>query len=246
MTSLSLQPSPDSKESKADFTSTSNVVTFHDEPSSSASPSRNNSSITVSTTVNSTRSPASAAHSRAASNADFKRQGAEFKLRTKSERTLASPLPNSPRFNAFKARRNEGTGNKLEANNRENDNETRDAGEATMRYLSLSDEFDQPYERALFCLAPSLPLRQLMIRVSRSNAFRVAVLVVILVNSLLLASNADVPIAVKITIWSLFSLEMAIKVLAQGFVFAGPASYLRDGWNMLDCAVIIFLCVRKP
>jgi voltage-dependent calcium channel L type alpha-1D len=35
----------------------------------------------------------------------------------------------------------------------------------------------------------------------------------------------------------IYTLEMVLKVIAQGFVMR-PFSYLRDGWNILDFSVV--------
>jgi hypothetical protein len=39
---------------------------------------------------------------------------------------------------------------------------------------------------------------------------------------------------------SIFILEMMMKVIAQGFLFCGPDSYLRDPWNILDFMTVTF------
>lgn len=38
---------------------------------------------------------------------------------------------------------------------------------------------------------------------------------------------------------SIFIVEMLMKVVSQGFLMAGPGSYLRDHWNQLDFVVVI-------
>lgn len=37
----------------------------------------------------------------------------------------------------------------------------------------------------------------------------------------------------------LFSLEAAIKIIVHGFLFAGPQSYIRNPWNMLDFLIVL-------
>lgn len=36
-----------------------------------------------------------------------------------------------------------------------------------------------------------------------------------------------------------FLIEVLLKILAFGFVFNGPDSYLRDGWNLIDFLIAI-------
>ena len=37
----------------------------------------------------------------------------------------------------------------------------------------------------------------------------------------------------------IFLFEFALKVISNGFLFAGPCSYLRSGWNRLDFIVVL-------
>ena len=37
----------------------------------------------------------------------------------------------------------------------------------------------------------------------------------------------------------LFILEAIIKIIVYGFLFNGPDSYLRDGWNIFDFIVVV-------
>ena len=42
---------------------------------------------------------------------------------------------------------------------------------------------------------------------------------------------------------ALFTLEMLLKILAQGFFIPSPTAYLRDPWNLLDCSIVIISLV---
>ena len=37
----------------------------------------------------------------------------------------------------------------------------------------------------------------------------------------------------------IFAIEMAMKIISTGFLLNGPSSYLKDGWNCLDFAVVL-------
>ena len=37
----------------------------------------------------------------------------------------------------------------------------------------------------------------------------------------------------------IYVLEMIMKIIAFGFLFNGPESYLRVGWNILDFIVVV-------
>jgi hypothetical protein len=37
----------------------------------------------------------------------------------------------------------------------------------------------------------------------------------------------------------IFTLEVIIKVMANGFILNGPTSYVHNGWNMIDLVIVI-------
>ena len=45
---------------------------------------------------------------------------------------------------------------------------------------------------------------------------------------------------VNLMICYIFLVEVIIKSIAFGFLFNGPDSYLRDGWNFIDFLIAIF------
>lgn len=71
-----------------------------------------------------------------------------------------------------------------------------------------------------------------------------------MVSSLLLCfeSPLDDPVGIKsilleqinLIICIIFIIEVLIKSIAFGFLFNGPSSYLRDGWNIIDFFIAIF------
>lgn len=81
-------------------------------------------------------------------------------------------------------------------------------------------------------------------KVYSSKPFEKICIGVILVNSFSLATED--PLAVSTTplqnamenvFLALYSTEMAIKILALGFVF-NKGAYLRDPWNILDFIIV--------
>jgi hypothetical protein len=52
------------------------------------------------------------------------------------------------------------------------------------------------------------------------------------------ALNLDLETAEYVFVF-LFTIEMCIKVIANGFIFCGPPSYIRDNWNKLDFLIVV-------
>lgn len=48
----------------------------------------------------------------------------------------------------------------------------------------------------------------------------------------------------EVTLTSVFCLEAALKIVANGFVLCGSTSYIRSGWNVLDL-LVLFISVRN-
>ena len=80
-----------------------------------------------------------------------------------------------------------------------------------------------------------------------SKAFSACIIVLILGNTVTLALNSpsasqqlkDVLEVIELVMLILFTLEMALKMLAFGLVGADPKGYFRDGWNWLDCFIVV-------
>lgn len=45
---------------------------------------------------------------------------------------------------------------------------------------------------------------------------------------------------IDIVITSFFVMESVTKIIAYGFIFNGPESYLRISWNIMDFIIVIF------
>eukprot|EP01062_Namystynia_karyoxenos_P001518 TRINITY_DN1051_c0_g3_i1.p1 TRINITY_DN1051_c0_g3~~TRINITY_DN1051_c0_g3_i1.p1 ORF type:complete len:2258 (+),score=709.38 TRINITY_DN1051_c0_g3_i1:430-6774(+) len=99
--------------------------------------------------------------------------------------------------------------------------------------------------RALCCIPGDSPLRVFLYRMTHTSMFESVIMFLILANCVFLALHD--PTVDKqeeyldIVEWifiSCFTLELCMKVIAHGFVLH-PHSYLRSGWNRLDCIIIL-------
>lgn len=103
--------------------------------------------------------------------------------------------------------------------------------------------------RSLYCLHFENAFRRELVNFTNSNLFKKLVILLILVNSLLLAIY-DYKDRDNLTDWNqrlervgealtiLFTVEMILKILAQGLILHKNA-YLRDAWNWLDFVVVV-------
>ena len=96
-------------------------------------------------------------------------------------------------------------------------------------------------------LAPDNPVRLCAIWLCEQPVFDNTVLFVIIVNSAFLAVSPPTGGGPINEVWShmlelwftiLFTIELSIKVLAMGFA-GREGTYLADGWNRLDCTVVL-------
>ncbi|EQC38308.1 hypothetical protein SDRG_04028 [Saprolegnia diclina VS20] len=105
---------------------------------------------------------------------------------------------------------------------------------------------------ALGCFPTTSSFRARIAWLTLHRAFGIIVLLSILLSCVLAAmegsaSGGDVYSA--LFFWGdaactlLFTVEILLRVIAQGLWFTGPRAYLRDGWNVLDCAVTAFALV---
>jgi hypothetical protein len=114
-------------------------------------------------------------------------------------------------------------------------------------------------DRSLCLFSYTGPVRRTCIRIMHHKLFENTVLALILISSLQLGLDwqgypASHPIktvflVADIVFAILFTLELAVKVIANGFLFSSnrklPA-YLRSGWNVLDFIVVLVSWVRPP
>ena len=113
--------------------------------------------------------------------------------------------------------------------------------------LEVKDSMEHLEYTSLFVMKGNNPFRLAMLRFSGSKPFEYGILVLIIYSSILLA--IDTPSADKdstlgdVLQWSdliltiVFTLELLVKVLAQGFILH-RGSYMRQGWNQLDFIIV--------
>lgn len=107
--------------------------------------------------------------------------------------------------------------------------------------------------RSLFIFSEHNKLRKLAIRTEHSNYFKNTILILILVSSVLLAienpltdPNSTEAFVLKILdsiLTVAFTVEIIIKVVANGFIANGKDSYMKHFWNVLDFFIVIIAIV---
>lgn len=108
-------------------------------------------------------------------------------------------------------------------------------------------------EKSLFCLEPAREPRRSCIFLVESPWFDNVILVTILANCVLMAweSPLDPPgtwkeamvMTIEGLFLAIFTVELAMKVIAYGFALTGTGAYLRDPWCRLDFIVVTFAWV---
>jgi hypothetical protein len=88
-----------------------------------------------------------------------------------------------------------------------------------------------------------------MVTISESSKFEWIIMVLIIVSSISLAlenplndPDSTLVLILKIldyTTTFIFTLEVIIKVMANGFILNGSTSYVHNGWNMIDLVIVI-------
>ncbi|KAG7199961.1 hypothetical protein KM043_014390 [Ampulex compressa] len=107
---------------------------------------------------------------------------------------------------------------------------------------------DRPI-RALFCLPLKNPLRKMCISVVEWKPFEWLILMTIFANCVALAVYTPYPFGdsnqtnqclekIEYVFLVIFTVECVMKIIAYGFV-AHPGAYLRNGWNLLDFAIVV-------
>lgn len=117
---------------------------------------------------------------------------------------------------------------------------------SSIRTVQVPDDIDPG--RALFVLGPNNPVRRGCSAVVSNLGFERVTLLLIATSSIMLALNSplrDPDSAIEssldraeVVLAVLFCIEMAFKVLANGFLFM-PGAYLRSSWNALDFLVVV-------
>lgn len=102
--------------------------------------------------------------------------------------------------------------------------------------------------KSLYCMTPENGFRQGVYRFVENKWFKNVILLLIIVSTVTLAldSPLDDPEGEKIQALKLidrimtviFTIEVVVKIIAYGFIFAGKDSYIRDTWNILDFLIV--------
>lgn len=100
--------------------------------------------------------------------------------------------------------------------------------------------------RSLFCLNPGNGFRVFLGNLALHPLFGGFILLLILLSCILLAMESEetppetieILDEINIVVSFLFLGEMVIKMLAMG-IFNHPGAYLTDGWNRLDCFIVV-------
>jgi hypothetical protein len=113
-------------------------------------------------------------------------------------------------------------------------------------------DFGLTDNQSLFVFGPESALRRFALGVVEHRFFAPCILVHILVNTIIillsessLRSSPHFPSFQKFVDISeiyfcvLYGAELCLKILARGFLWCGPHSYILDRWNALDFVVWI-------
>ena len=105
---------------------------------------------------------------------------------------------------------------------------------------------------SLFILSPTNKLRVALGQMVDTSWFQNSILTAIVISSLSLAmdepgldEDSGVGQFLFYCNWVFtitFTIELIIKVMVYGFLFT-PSAYLKDGWNVLDCLIVIISLV---
>ena len=102
---------------------------------------------------------------------------------------------------------------------------------------------------SLLCLDSENKFRILVANIANSQPFDMFILLLIAISSILLALdnplNSPSSFLISflkisdIVLTSFFTLEAVLKIISVGFLFNGPNSYLKNGWNVIDFLVVL-------
>ena len=110
------------------------------------------------------------------------------------------------------------------------------------------------HDRALYCLWPDHPIRRTAIELANHPYYTWFNLTLIMLNCGVLMTESGRSLgstynfdtmnnalnSIDAMFASFFTLEMLVKMIAGGLFFAGPSSYFRSSWNLLDFIVVLF------
>ena len=101
---------------------------------------------------------------------------------------------------------------------------------------------------SLYVFSHTNPIRVFLYNMVHKRQFEMFILFIIAIQSVLLAMdnplNDPNSIMVQfltyldIVMTSIFLSEALMKIISFGFLFNGPNSYLKNGWNIIDISVV--------
>lgn len=113
---------------------------------------------------------------------------------------------------------------------------------------SKNSETDLILGKSLFLFHQDNPIRLYLSKLVKNKKFEYLIVTLIIISTINLSieNPLDDPECLKtmilyycdIVLSSSFIAEATIKIIAQGFLFNGPSSYLKDYWNLLDFFIV--------
>ncbi|KAJ1454328.1 Ion transport protein-domain-containing protein, partial [Pelagophyceae sp. CCMP2097] len=118
----------------------------------------------------------------------------------------------------------------------------------TARAPRLSRGSNKNDDRSLCLFSKTHALRRVCLKVAESAHFDTCIVATILLSSFMLSIGGPLwdqkAVLMRTFVYlddvfnAIFFTECGIKVVATGFAFNGPASYLRNSWNLLDFMIV--------
>ena len=101
--------------------------------------------------------------------------------------------------------------------------------------------------KSLYFFTAKNKLRKKLYKISVNLWFEYFILLVVLISSILIAwdnplASSDMKgflLKIDYGITAIFTIEMVIKIIAQGFIFCGPKSYFLSIWNKMDFFIVL-------
>ena len=109
------------------------------------------------------------------------------------------------------------------------------------------------FGRSLYIFSETNPFRKFVSKITNYWLFEWLIIFLIIVSTITLAfehpfddpdsEKVEVLKQIDLVMTSIFCAEALLKIIALGFLFNGPKSYLHDSWNILDFMIVAFSVV---
>ena len=109
------------------------------------------------------------------------------------------------------------------------------------------------FGRSLYIFSETNPFRKFVSKIINYWLFEWLIIFLIIVSTITLAfehpfddpdsEKVEVLEQIDLAMTSIFCVEALLKIIALGFLFNGPKSYLHDSWNILDFIIVAFSVV---